>query len=106
MQENPESQEKKVIKENFFEAPGVPKAESKEEPGARSEEKTKMKSVEVLNPWKQKNRKKVNLNLKGNLKLDIPRNPGQNLRGAWKKKSPSNQERKGRKKLLKKLEKN
>lgn len=40
MQENPESQEKKVTKGNFFEAPGVPKAESKEEPGTRSEEKT------------------------------------------------------------------
>lgn len=39
MQENPESQEKKVTKGNFFEAPGVPKAESKEEPGARPEGK-------------------------------------------------------------------
>ena len=39
MQENPESQEKKETKGNFFEAPGVPKAESKEEPGARPEEK-------------------------------------------------------------------
>lgn len=41
MQENLESQEKKETKGNFFEAPGVPKAESKEELGARSEEKTK-----------------------------------------------------------------
>lgn len=41
MQENPESQEKKETKGNFFEAPGVPKAESKEELGARSEGKTK-----------------------------------------------------------------
>jgi len=39
MQENPESQEKKVTKGYFFEAPGVPKAESKEEPCARPEGK-------------------------------------------------------------------
>lgn len=39
MQENPESQEKKATKGNFFEAPGVPKAESKGEPGARHEGK-------------------------------------------------------------------
>jgi phage shock protein PspC (stress-responsive transcriptional regulator) len=39
MQENPESQEKKVTKGYFFEAPGVPKAESKEETCARPEGK-------------------------------------------------------------------
>jgi len=44
MQENPESQEKKVTKGNFFEAPGVPIAESKEEPGARREGKTEKAS--------------------------------------------------------------
>lgn len=40
MQENPESQEKKVTKGNFIEVPGVLKAESKEETGASPEEKT------------------------------------------------------------------
>ncbi len=40
MQENPESQEKKVTKGNFIEVPGVPKAESKEETGASPEGKT------------------------------------------------------------------
>ncbi|HWQ48099.1 MAG TPA: PspC domain-containing protein [Methanosarcina sp.] len=35
MQENPESQEKKVTKEYFFEVPGVPKAESNEETFAK-----------------------------------------------------------------------
>jgi phage shock protein PspC (stress-responsive transcriptional regulator) len=40
MQENPESQEKKVTKGSFFEVPGVPKAEPKEEPGARPKGKT------------------------------------------------------------------
>jgi phage shock protein PspC (stress-responsive transcriptional regulator) len=40
MQENSESQEKKVTKGNFFEGPGVPKAESEEEPCARPEKKT------------------------------------------------------------------
>ena len=39
MQENPESQEKKATEGNFFEAPGVPKAESKEDLGARPEGK-------------------------------------------------------------------
>lgn len=40
MQENPESQEKKVTKGHFFEAPEVPKAKSEEEPCARHEGKT------------------------------------------------------------------
>jgi phage shock protein C len=40
MQENSKSQEKKATKGDFFEAPGVPKAESKEESGARPEGKT------------------------------------------------------------------
>jgi len=44
MQENPESQEKKVTRGNFFEAPGVPKADFKEEPGARPEGNTDVTS--------------------------------------------------------------
>ncbi len=51
-------------------------------------EKTQRKSAEVLHLWKEKNRKKVNSNLKGNLKLAIPRNPGQNLRETWKNRKP------------------
>lgn len=39
MQENPESQEKKVTKGYFFEVPGVPKAKSEEEPCVRPERK-------------------------------------------------------------------
>ena len=86
MQENPESQEKKVTKGYFFEVPGVPKANLKRNHVRDLREKTKRKSAEVLHPWKEKSRKKANSNLKGNLKLAIPRNPGQNLKEIWKKK--------------------
>ena len=70
MQENPESQEKKVTKGSFFEVPGVVKAES--ERGTKPERKTDVT--------------RANSNLKENLKLVIKKNPGRNLK-VWKRKS-------------------
>ena len=66
MQENPESQEKKETKGNFFEAPGVPKAESKEEPGARFEGKTKETSESTAS-LEREEPKKSDFKLQGEL---------------------------------------
>ena len=66
MQENPESQEKKETKGNFFEAPGAPKAESKEEPGARFEGKTKESSESTASLEREKP-KKSDFKLQGEL---------------------------------------
>jgi phage shock protein PspC (stress-responsive transcriptional regulator) len=46
MQENPEAQEKKNTKGNYFEVPGVVKANSTEKPAAKPEKKMEEKSAE------------------------------------------------------------
>ncbi len=66
MQENPESQEKKVTRGNYFEVPGVPKAESKEEPGARPQGNTEEASVNTT-PLKREETKKSEFKPQGEL---------------------------------------
>ena len=66
MQENPESQEKKVTKEYFFEAPGVPKAKSEEEPCARPEGKNE-EEVSGTAPLEKEEPKKSEFKPEGEL---------------------------------------
>ncbi|HEY3363247.1 MAG TPA: PspC domain-containing protein [Methanosarcina sp.] len=67
MQENPESQEKKATEGNFFEAPGVPKAESKEEPNARPEGKNEEAISGSTAPLEREKPKKSEFKLEGEL---------------------------------------
>jgi Putative stress-responsive transcriptional regulator len=78
MQENPESQEKKATKGNFFEAPGVPKAESKGESGARPEGKTEEAISGNTSPLEREETKKSEFKPEGELETGYTKE-------SWKK---------------------